>query len=496
MKFRKIYLMIIFSIVIHFFSSTKGISQERGDGELIFNVSGLGDNSETYVTVTPKSGKTRWRDDDGFSPWIFIPCPDYFSSAVTDTGTGDGQIEYYEAPDDPGNDNKCIPYGIYTIQIWNPTHSFDETFDLDLRTADWETGSGYQEDLYIEVYFDEDPIYVGYHISYLGDPEDVDLDEPYYNNIWDWFPEAGDQNKTDLKVPITYGTSHYGLEFVVDDDTSYYYPTTTSNYGWTESETFKYISPQSRWGYNYAFTQWKGGGTGSTKNITVDDEHDSYEAIAQYTQTIPTPTGFTVGTRDDHPYLTWNAVIGDSMGGYNVWRSYDHEAWELRTTINDDETDYFLDIEIEYDPGGDPVSYKIQTKDVNGDTSLCTSADGTKGNLLTDEPNPSGAADLSSVEFSLKSNVPNPFNPFTSIGYSLAVKSDVVLSIYNVLGKKIRTLVSGEKSMGEHSSIWDGTDDYGRPVSAGVYIYTIQANPISNEDGKPFRSSGKMLLSK
>jgi hypothetical protein len=117
MKFRKIYLMIFFSIVMIFVLSTKGVSQDRGDGELIFHVSGLEDNSETCVTVTPKSGQTRWRDDDGFSPWIFIPCPDYFSSAVIDTGTGDGQIEYYEAPDDPGYQNVCIPYGIYTINI-------------------------------------------------------------------------------------------------------------------------------------------------------------------------------------------------------------------------------------------------------------------------------------------------------------------------------------------------------------------------------------------
>jgi hypothetical protein len=50
--------------------------------------------------------------------------------------------------------------------------------------------------------------------------------------------------------------------------------------------------------------------------------------------------------------------------------------------------------------------------------------------------------------------------------------------------------------MGEHSSIWDGKDDYYRPVSAGVYIYTILANPVSVEDGKPFRASGKMLMTR
>jgi flagellar hook assembly protein FlgD len=56
--------------------------------------------------------------------------------------------------------------------------------------------------------------------------------------------------------------------------------------------------------------------------------------------------------------------------------------------------------------------------------------------------------------------------------------------------------VNEEKSMGEHSSIWDGKDDFGRLVSAGVYVYIIMANPISKEDKKPFRASGKMLMTK
>ena len=58
-----------------FVLSTKGVSQDRGNGELYFTVSGLEDNSKTYISVTPKSGKTRWRGEDNIEPYEpYIPC--------------------------------------------------------------------------------------------------------------------------------------------------------------------------------------------------------------------------------------------------------------------------------------------------------------------------------------------------------------------------------------------------------------------------------------
>ncbi len=77
--------------------------------------------------------------------------------------------------------------------------------------------------------------------------------------------------------------------------------------------------------------------------------------------------------------------------------------------------------------------------------------------------------------FRLEQNYPNPFNPETVIRYQLAVGSKVELSVYNVLGQKMRTLVKGHQSPGWHEVVWDGRDDSGKPVSSGVYIYRLSA---------------------
>lgn len=82
--------------------------------------------------------------------------------------------------------------------------------------------------------------------------------------------------------------------------------------------------------------------------------------------------------------------------------------------------------------------------------------------------------------FSLAQNYPNPFNPSTTIEYDLPVSSQVSLTIYNLLGQKIRTLVNQvTKPAGRHREIWDGRNDTGRWVAAGLYFYRLKTNKFS-----------------
>ncbi len=76
----------------------------------------------------------------------------------------------------------------------------------------------------------------------------------------------------------------------------------------------------------------------------------------------------------------------------------------------------------------------------------------------------------------LGNNYPNPFNPTTTILFSLAAESRVDLSIYNVNGQRVRTLTNGIKHCGVHRIEWDGTDDEGRHVASGVYFYQIKTD--------------------
>lgn len=78
--------------------------------------------------------------------------------------------------------------------------------------------------------------------------------------------------------------------------------------------------------------------------------------------------------------------------------------------------------------------------------------------------------------FILKQNYPNPFNPATSIEYYLESPTSVSLTIYNLLGEKIRNLVSARMQAGFHKVVWDGIDDNGCPVCSGVFVYTLKTN--------------------
>ena len=78
-------------------------------------------------------------------------------------------------------------------------------------------------------------------------------------------------------------------------------------------------------------------------------------------------------------------------------------------------------------------------------------------------------------EISLLPNVPNPFNPTTSIAFTLPSTGHVVLDILDASGRRVRRLASGSHEAGVHRMIWDGTDDGGRPVASGTYFARLSA---------------------
>ncbi len=81
--------------------------------------------------------------------------------------------------------------------------------------------------------------------------------------------------------------------------------------------------------------------------------------------------------------------------------------------------------------------------------------------------------------FQLSQNYPNPFNPATTISYTLEKSGWVELEIFNLLGEKVRTLVSDERRAGPHRENWDGADEQTRPVSSGLYIYRLRFENFS-----------------
>ena len=91
--------------------------------------------------------------------------------------------------------------------------------------------------------------------------------------------------------------------------------------------------------------------------------------------------------------------------------------------------------------------------------------------------------------FALVNNYPNPFNPATTIKYALPQATDVELTVYNVIGQPVRTLVAENQSAGRYVVEWDATNDSGHSLSSGMYFYRLQA-------GGEFLETKKMLLLK
>jgi len=88
----------------------------------------------------------------------------------------------------------------------------------------------------------------------------------------------------------------------------------------------------------------------------------------------------------------------------------------------------------------------------------------------------------------LQNNFPNPFNPLTTVRYDLPEDGLVNVTIYDVMGRPVKYLVNSQQNAGYKSIQWNGTNDAGQPVSAGLYMYTIQAGE--------FRQTKKMVLLK
>ena len=81
--------------------------------------------------------------------------------------------------------------------------------------------------------------------------------------------------------------------------------------------------------------------------------------------------------------------------------------------------------------------------------------------------------------FLLQQNYPNPFNPVTTLIYSLTEENMVKITVYDMLGRKVRTLVNAAREAGRWSVRWDATNDQGGPVSDGVYLYQIRTDKFS-----------------
>ena len=92
------------------------------------------------------------------------------------------------------------------------------------------------------------------------------------------------------------------------------------------------------------------------------------------------------------------------------------------------------------------------------------------------------------ISYKIHQNYPNPFNPVTTLRYDLPEDAMVNITIYDMMGRIVNNLVRNQQTAGYKSMQWNATNNAGQPVSAGLYLYTMQAGD--------FRHTRKMVLLK
>ncbi len=290
------------------------------------------------------------------------------------------------------------------------------------------------------------------------------------------------------------GDGVYGSEiFTLTSDMQYYI--------YAENDVAASFSPQRAEYEYYTIT--------STSDVTVnefladnesiaadqDGEYDDWIELYNNTDSDISLNGFFLS--DDGTDLTQWCFPDTSIPANDyliVWADNDEEQTDLHANFklsSSGETLYFLTPDSTII---NAVTFGVQAPD----SSTGRYPDGV-GSFITMDPsfsatnrNTTAGTGTDQLEFPqsfvLQQNYPNPFNPVTNIGYGLPQAGQVVLTIYDLLGREIRTLVNDYQAAGHHQVQWNGTNKNGNSVSSGVYIYAIRSDN--------YHSVKKMLLVK
>jgi len=173
-----------------------------------------------------------------------------------------------------------------------------------------------------------------------------------------------------------------------------------------------------------------------------------------------------LGFNHDHDWYTfWNKSLGKAVGAGSLQAG--------STYMREFENGYAL-----YNPmGNGQVIVEFEENYISVATGISAKAHNVAdqdGDIFLYDVNAVLSPQYMPIDFSLSQNCPNPFNPVTNIRFSIPDAGNVKLSVYNMLGEKVKTLVDIHKTAGEYSVEWNGTDSAGQKMSSGVYFYKLE----------------------
>jgi hypothetical protein len=155
--------------------------------------------------------------------------------------------------------------------------------------------------------------------------------------------------------------------------------------------------------------------------------------------------------------LSWKLVSDDDVRGIMIYRRAEDGASVLmspKALLAPDERAYR---DVRLSPGT-TYEYRLGVRLGDG----------------TEIPSAPASVHIGALALKLEANYPNPFNPSTTISFTLPQRAEVDLSVYDVGGRRVRTLVREEMDSGRKTVAWDGRDDTGRMVSSGMYFCRLR----------------------
>ena len=230
-------------------------------------------------------------------------------------------------------------------------------------------------------------------------------------------------------------------------------------------------------------------GTADLNGDGIDDITD-YNDLApdmgayEFQNIIAGPTGFQYFLQSASVMLWWNPSTVENLAYYFLERSTDSLFNPMAGTVVTSQIidTYYTDEDLEFN-----TQYFYRISSFYGEGLALTQSEYSETISVILE-NLDISHDNMPISYKVHQNHPNPFNPVTTIRYDLPEDGLVNITIYDMMGRQISTLVSGQQTAGYNKVQWNATNAFGEAVSAGLYLYTIHAGE--------FTQTRKMVLLK
>jgi hypothetical protein len=356
-------------------------------------------------------------------------------------------------------------YGVYTIAIQN------NFVVMDYRDAEYQDGYGDgfgtdYENPDLKIFYDADS---GYFYK------DYNLTQRIYASIAIW--EDG-RKSSGPKIPVTVTNSFGAGEITIGTaaEESPYQQKWLADAG----VSIGAVSPQTVNGLIYTFDNWSDAGDQTHVVTPTLDDFGTFSFTANFAVSGPVPvTGLAVGGSNGNPvHISWD-VHPNSGVNYYIYRKVKHNGVmgqeEFVATVSHETDSYDDDTWFVIGYSIDHLFYDARAHHESTSTFATAQWEGgiygesilKIGRDLKEFP----SDEMPAVgEFSLSAH-PNPFNPSTTIHYSLPNRSPVTLRVFNTLGQEVAQLVNDGMDAGYHEVRFDAASG----LSSGVYLYRIQA---------------------